>query len=87
VYDAFPVGSRVPFTLVAHCGVEFATFDGMTWRTRRRDDGQGNPPPGWPQQIPGTLSRPTPGRIVFVSDEIPERIVFHAAPGRTWACY
>lgn len=85
-HDSFPVGSKAFFRLDAHCGVEFETIDGYTWRTTRRDDGEGNPPPGWPQLVPGTLSRPSRNRAVFVSDQIPVRVVFRPAPSATYSC-
>jgi hypothetical protein len=85
-HESFPVGSSAFFRLNAHCGVEFETIDGSTWRTKPRDDGQGNPPPGWPQTIPGTLTRPSKDRAVFVSDQIPVRVVFRPAPKATYTC-
>jgi hypothetical protein len=78
---------RASFTVFAHCGVQFATIDGETWRTKLRYDGQGNPPNGWPQQITGTLSRPSQDRAVFRSDAIPVRLVFRPARDATHACY
>jgi hypothetical protein len=86
-HESFPVGSRAPFALISHCGVEFDTIDGDTWRTRPRNDGNGNPPRGWPtMSIRGVLTRPTRDRVVFVSDEIPVRLVFRPAPGVDWSC-
>lgn len=82
-----PVGTRAHFTVFAHCGVQFTTIDGETWRTKLRDDGQGNPPDGWPQQIAGTLSRPSEDRAVFTSDAIPVTLVFRPAPDAKYACY
>ena len=84
--DDFPVGSSAPFAVYAHCGVEFAIIDGTTWRTARRDDGQGNPPKGWPQSIRGTLTRPADDRAVFTSAEIPVRLVFQPAPDAAYTC-
>jgi hypothetical protein len=86
VADTFPVGSTAPFALFAHCGVEFTTIDGTLWRTRVRDDGNHNPPPGWPQNIQGTLRRPAEDRAVFVSDEIPDTLVFRPAPHARYSC-
>jgi len=74
--DPFPVGSTGSYILLAHCGVEFAIIDGDTWRTRRRDDGQGNPPAGWPDEVEGRLTRPSDDRAVFESEAIPEVLVF-----------
>jgi hypothetical protein len=87
VRESVSGGSRTDFTVFAHCGVEFATIDGETWRTKRRDDGQGNPPDGWPQQITGTLSRPSQDRAVFRSDAIPVQLVFRPAPHVQYVCY
>ena len=84
--DSFPVGSSASFSVYAHCGVQFARIDGETWRTRLRDDGDGNPPDGWPQSISGTLTRPADDRAVFSSDEIPEVLVFHPAPHAMYLC-
>jgi hypothetical protein len=83
--DSFPVGSHAGFTVVAHCGVKFATIDGITWRTRPR--GRIGAPAGWPQVIQGTLSRPAQDRAVFVSDAIPVSLVFRPAPHATYTCY
>ena len=84
--DDFPVGSSAPFAVYAHCGVEFATIDGTMWRTAPRDDGQGNPPKGWPQSIPGTLTRPAVDRAVFAPAEMPVELVFEPAPGAKYYC-
>ena len=84
--DSFPVGSRAAFSVDAHCGVEWAVIDGDTWHTRLRDDGNLNPPRGWPQLIDGVLSRPSTNRAVFVSDQIPVRLVFKPAPDAIWSC-
>lgn len=84
--DSFPVGSEASFRIYAHCGVQFARIDGDTWRTKLRDDGNGNPPKGWPQLIAGTLTRPSADRAVFTSDEIPAALVFHPAPHATYIC-
>jgi hypothetical protein len=85
-HDHMPVGSRAAFTLFAHCGVEFTEIDGDTWRTKRRDDGDGNPPAGWPGAIEGTLTRPSENRAVFVSDAIPVVLVFRPAPNTMYIC-
>jgi hypothetical protein len=84
--DSMPVGSRSAFTVSSHCGVEFARIDGETWRTRLRDDGNGNAPPGWPVRIHGTLTRTSENRAVFVSDAIPEVLVFRPAPKARYIC-
>lgn len=86
-HDSFPVGSRASFRLISHCGVEFDTIDGYTWRTKPRNDGNGNPPRGWPTlSIQGVLTRPSRNRVVFVSDEIPVTLVFRPAPDVNWSC-
>jgi hypothetical protein len=84
--DSMRVGSRAAFTVYSHCGVEFVRIDGDTWRTKLRDDGNGNAPPGWPGLIHGTLTRPSENRAVFVSDAIPEVLVFHPAPNARYIC-
>ena len=83
---SLPVGSTVGYNLFAHCGVQFAEIDGSTWRTRLRDDGNGNPPPGWPQLIHGTLERVDDDTAVFTSEEIPDELTFHPAPHATYTC-
>ncbi len=35
------------FTLLTHCGIQFARFAGAQWATEPLDDGSGNPPPDW----------------------------------------
>jgi hypothetical protein len=84
--DSFPEGSRASFTVDAHCGVEYTVIDGYTWRTRLRDDGNSNPPRGWPQRIEGVLTRPSHNRAVFVSTQIPVTLVFKPAPDAVWSC-
>lgn len=84
--DAFPVGSRAAFRVNAHCGVEWAVIDGYSWHTSLRDDGNHNPPRGWPQLIDGVLTRPAENRAVFVSDSIPVRLIFRPAPDAIWSC-
>ncbi|WP_310528752.1 hypothetical protein [Nocardioides sp.] len=84
--DDFPVGSSAPFAVYAHCGVEFTTIDGTTWRTAPRDDGQGNAPTGWPERIPGTLTRPADDRAVFTASEMPVEFVFKPAPDAKFHC-
>ena len=74
--DPFPVGSSGPYIVEAHCGVEFATIDGTTWRTEPRNDGRGNPPAGWPDMIDGTLTRPAQDRATFKSEQIPDVLIF-----------
>ena len=61
-----------PFNLDAHCGVQ----------TKRRDDGNDNPPEGWPQNIEGRLERLDDETAVFTSAQIPIRLVFHPHPTR-----
>jgi hypothetical protein len=76
----------VPFNLDAHCGVQYASIDGESWETKRRDDGNGNPPEGWPQVIQGRLERVDDETAVFTSAQIPIRLVFHPAPDAVWKC-
>jgi len=85
-HDSMSVGARSAFTVFAHCGVEFTTIDGDTWRTRPRDDGQGNPPAGWPDAIRGTLTRQSEDRAVFTSDAIPVTLIFKPAPHAKYSC-
>jgi hypothetical protein len=83
----FPVGATGDFTLYAHCGVQFVTIDGATWRTRLRDDGNGNPPP-WPTDaFQGTITRPRSDRVVYASPSLPmEKLVFRPAPHAHYTC-
>jgi hypothetical protein len=76
----------IPFKLDAHCGVQYASIDGETWETERRDDGNGNPPEGWPQNIEGHLERLDDKTAVFTSAQIPIQLVFHPAPDAVWTC-
>lgn len=62
------------------------TINGDSWRTRRRDDGDFGAPDGWPEDIRGTLTRQSETRAVFVSDEIPEVLVFRPAPNALYIC-
>ena len=58
-----------PYTLLTHCGIEWAKIDGTFWRaTRPLSDGNGNPPPGWgnPSQQ-GTLTFTNPTTAEFDS--------------------
>ena len=75
-----------PFNLDAHCGVQYASIDGETWETKRWDDGNGNPPKGWPQNTEGHLERLDDETAVFTSAQIPIRLVFHPAPDAVWTC-
>jgi hypothetical protein len=83
---AFDVGARTRYIVDAHCGVQFAKIDGYNWKTRLRDDGNGNPPAGWPQRVEGVLSRVSKDKAVFTSDEIPQILVFHPAPDEQYTC-
>jgi hypothetical protein len=78
--DELRVGASTPFLYRAHCGVEWLYVGAEVWRTQLRDDGSHNPPPGWPEMIPGTLTRTAKDRITFTSDDIPEVLVFEPAP-------
>lgn len=75
-----------PFVVDAHCGVQYISINGVTWETKRRDDGQGNPPKGWPQAIEGRLKQIDDDTAIFISDRIPVRLVFHPAPEAQWTC-
>ena len=74
------------FTVDAHCGVQYINIEGVLWETKRRDDGNGNPPKGWPQAIKGRLDRVDKDTAVFTSEKIPERLVFRPAPDATYLC-
>ena len=50
-----------PFNLDAHCGVQ----------TKRRDDGNDNPPEGWPQNIEGHVERLDDKTAVFTAPRSP----------------
>lgn len=41
------VGEIYDYSLLVHCGVEWARIDGVWWKTEPLNDGTGNPPPGW----------------------------------------
>lgn len=75
--------SRSISMLIAEC---YASIDGETWETERRDDGNGNPPDGWPQNIEGHLERLDDKTAVFTSAQIPIQLVFHPAPDAVWTC-
>jgi hypothetical protein len=66
--------------------VEWAVIDGYSWHTRLRDAGDHNPPRNRPQRIDGVLTRPSKNRAVFVSNQIPVRLVFEPAPDAAWSC-
>lgn len=80
------VGDTTQYNLSAHCGVEFAKIDGVTWKTRLRHDGHHNPPDGWPQLIHGSLERVGVDEAVFSSKEIPETLTFRPAPDAYYTC-
>lgn len=81
-----PVGSAALLRVDAHCGFEFAQIDGELWRTRLRDDGNGNPPAGWPQVITGLIERTAERRATFVGEDVQVRAVFRPAPNATYMC-
>lgn len=56
------------FSLLTHCGIEFAHFVGQWWSTKPRSDGSGNPPRGWdnPAQR-GTMTLVDQDTAVFIS--------------------
>jgi hypothetical protein len=41
------VGATYDYTLLTHCGIEWAQIDGVFWQTPLLDDGNANPPAGW----------------------------------------
>lgn len=83
----FPVGATGDFTIYAHCGVQYAQIDGVTWRTRLHDDGNGNPPP-WPNDaFQGTITRPSIDRVIYTSPSLPlKKLVFRPAPDARYVC-
>ena len=85
-HEALPVGASGPLTVYAHCGFEFTNIDGELWRTRPRDDGQGNPPAGWTEAVEGTIERTSETRAVFTGSSVRVRAVFRPAPKATYVC-
>lgn len=89
-FDYFPVGSTATYFLGVHCGLEFTSIDGMTWRTHSKYVGDTNAPAGWRDTVRGTLTRPTFARAVFTANvgtnADPVTIQFEPAPGITFTC-
>lgn len=85
-HKVLPVGASAAFGVYAHCGFEFTQIDGSLWRTELRDDGQGNPPDGWPEVVEGTIERTAEDLAVFVSASPEIRAAFRPAPGATYIC-
>ncbi len=62
-------GPSSQYRLYTHCGIEWASIDGVDWHADQpRSDGNGNPPPGWgnPFQV-GTLTVSDHATAEFVS--------------------
>ena len=81
-----PVRATAPIRVYAHCGFEFTQIDGKLWRTRLRDDGQGNPPVGWPQVVVGTIERTSEREAMFIGENVRVRAVFRPAPHAEYIC-
>jgi hypothetical protein len=78
------VGSPQAYTVLTHCGIDWAMIDGRWYEAARPlSDGQGNPPPGWgnPDQ-PGTITLTSPTRAIF-RDAAGHRVEFLLRPGAT----
>jgi hypothetical protein len=68
-----------PYSLLTHCGIEWARIDGVWWQAESRlSDGSGNPPAGWanPTQN-GILEQIDGSTMRFVSPA--GSVVFHAS--------
>ena len=85
-HQSLAVGAEAAFKVYAHCGFEFTEIDGELWKTRLRDDGQGNPPAGWTDVVEGTVERTSQTRAVFIGSSVQVRAVFRPAPGAKYAC-
>ena len=85
-HENLSVGERAPLRVYAHCGFEFTEIDGELWKTRLRDDGQGNPPAGWTALVEGTIERTSDARAVFVGTSVRVRAVFRPAPNAKYSC-
>ena len=81
-----PVGATGRIRVDAHCGFEFTQIDGKLWRTRLRDDGQGNPPAGWPQVVVGTINRTSEREAMFIGENARVRAEFRPAPHAEYMC-
>ena len=81
-----PVRATAPIRVDAHCGFEFTQIDGKLWRTRLRDDGQGNPPVGWPQVVVGTITRTSEREAMFIGENVHVHAVFRPAPHAEYIC-
>lgn len=68
------VGETGPMSLWLHCGLEYVKVGDRVWQTEARGDV--GPPPGWPEQLPGTATRTSEDTITFISDLIDEQIIF-----------
>lgn len=84
--ESLPVGASSPFSIYTHCGFQFATIDGALRRTRLRDDGNGNPPHGWPGLVTGTIERVSKNRATFTGINVTVRAVFRPAPHAQYFC-
>lgn len=64
--DGVEVGREYTYVLTTHCGIEWARIDGAWWQTAPLNDGNGNPPPGWDDQMErGTLRIESFGMAAF----------------------
>jgi hypothetical protein len=59
--DPLEVGEDYGYSLVTHCGIEWARIGGAWWRTAPLSDGNANPPAGWGNPSQG-------GRLRIESD-------------------
>lgn len=64
------VGDEYGYSVLTHCGIEWAQIDGAWWRTDPLNDGNGNPPPDW--------NNPTQGGRLRIESE--DRAVFTGGP-------
>ena len=85
-HEHLAVGAKAALRVYAHCGFEFTQIDGELWKTRLRDDGQGNPPAGWTDVVEGTVERISETRAIFIGSSVQIRAVFRPAPGAKYAC-
>lgn len=69
------VGEEYDYTLMTHCGIEWARIGGSWWRTDPLNDGNANPPGGWanPSQV-GRIRMESADSIVFTGG--PDPLVF-----------
>lgn len=75
------VGETGSMSLWLHCGLEYVMVGDRVWQTEARGDA--GPPPGWPEQLPGTATRTSEDTITFTSDLIDEQIIFRPYQPKT----